>query len=257
MQDSEKKHLLIIGASRGLGASLAEGWSTRYGAALTLSMLARNSDALEHSAANCEKHGGIVRRYLQDIRDLDGTLELVKSIDSERAIDIAVFCAGITGDTRDGLESTEQISAIIDTNLRSISTLASALGESMQNRGEGSLVFINSIAAFRGLPLSPAYCASKAGLKAYADALRGRLEPRGVHVLSVYPGFLNTDMTRAYRGPKPMMKDCDAITGRIIRAVEKRRAVLVYPWVLGIGQKLLNLLPARWGDRILQWMRYG
>src|SRR5947209_16616455 len=62
-------------------------------------------------------------------------------------------------------------------------------------RGRGRVVAISSVAAFRGLPYSPGYCASKAGLRAYAEALRPRLAQHGVGVTVVSPGFFASPMT--------------------------------------------------------------
>ena len=254
---NSRRHILITGASRGLGATLAKQWAKRYGNTIQLSLIARDLNALEEVKSECERFSAEIAIYSQDLNEIEACEKLIEKINDRKSIDIAVFNCGITKMTRLALESTEELQLLLQTNLVSTASLATLIANKMLKRKQGQIAFINSIAAFRGLPLTPGYCASKAGLKAFSDSLRGKLEPQGLHVTSIHPGFIDTNMTQGFEGPKPSMVSTEKIAPRIITAIEKKRAVFIYPLGLGLGQKALNLLPARIADRVLRAFGYG
>jgi NAD(P)-dependent dehydrogenase (short-subunit alcohol dehydrogenase family) len=129
--------------------------------------------------------------------------------DSERQhrVDLVIANAGISA----GPES-ESPSEGVDSALRQIRvSLGGAINTiepllpAMCRRGRGRIAVVASIAASRGLPNSPGYRASKAGLRADAQALRSRLAPRGVGVTVVCPGFFDSAMTDRFEGPTPFL----------------------------------------------------
>jgi short-subunit dehydrogenase len=112
------------------------------------------------------------------------------------------------------------------------------------------------MAAYRGLPDSPAYCASKAGVLAYGESLRGALEPRGVRVSVVVPGFFASPMSARYGGRKLyQMSEAQAVA-RVVRGLRGRARRIVFPWQLVLLLRLADLLPAWCGDRIMRAFRF-
>ena len=88
-------------------------------------------------------------------------------------------------------------------------------------RGAGQIAVVSSVAGYRGLPYSPGYSASKAGVRAYGEALRALLRPRGVRVSVVVPGFFNSPMTDRFHGDKPFMVSLERASAIVRRGLDR------------------------------------
>jgi NAD(P)-dependent dehydrogenase (short-subunit alcohol dehydrogenase family) len=99
----------------------------------------------------------------------------------------------------------------------------------MCRRGRGRIAVVASIAAFRGLPNSLGYRGSKAGLRAYAEALRSRLALRGVGVTVICPGFFDSPMTDRFGGPTPFLASAPGAARRVNRATDRGRRRSAFP----------------------------
>jgi short-subunit dehydrogenase len=122
----------------------------------------------------------------------------------------------------------------------------------MAARGSGRLVGIGSVAAIRGLPGHGAYCASKAGVVAYCESLRGELRASGVKVVTLSPGYVDTPLTRGNRYGMPFLMQPADFAERAFRAIEAGTSYRVIPWQMGVAAKLLRMLPNPVFDRLLQ-----
>ena len=123
-------------------------------------------------------------------------------------------------------------------------------------RGRGRVAVVASIAAYRGLPYSPGYSASKAGLRTYAEALRPRLAQHGIGVTVVCPGFFDSPMTDRFAGPTPFRLSCDAAARVVKRGIDRGRRRVAFPWPLVRGLQFCDLAPAAIGDAILRRYRF-
>ena len=99
-------------------------------------------------------------------------------------------------------------------------------------RGQGHLVVISSLAAYRGLPKSAAYCASKAAVSAFFESLRLDLEPKGIEVTIIHPGFIKTPLTAGRDAKMPYLMELDDAIEKIVGAIEKRKKSYAFPWQL-------------------------
>ena len=104
---------------------------------------------------------------------------------------------------------------------------------------------ISSLAGLTGLPGSPGYSASKAALRVYAEAMRRLTKGRNIGLTVLFPGFIESDMSRRYQGAKPWLMDATKGADIIKHAIESEKAEYAFPRILAIGIGLLNLLP-RW-----------
>jgi short-subunit dehydrogenase len=120
----------------------------------------------------------------------------------------------------------------------------------MQERGNGRLVGIASVAGIRGLPGAEAYSASKAAAIAYLESLRLEMRPSGVKVVTIAPGYIETPMTAINPYPMPFMLPADEAARRFARAIERGASYTVIPWQMGIVAKGLRLLPNWLYDRL-------
>jgi short-subunit dehydrogenase len=126
----------------------------------------------------------------------------------------------------------------------------------MTARRRGRIVLVASLAAYRGLPYSPGYCASKAGIRAYGEALRPLVEPFGIGVTVICPGFFASSMTDRWEGPTPFLIK-GARAARIVkRGIDRGRRRISFPWPLALGMRLCDALPAIIGDRIVRGFRF-
>jgi short-subunit dehydrogenase len=113
----------------------------------------------------------------------------------------------------------------------------------MRERGSGTLVGIASLSAIRGLPGHGAYCASKAGVVAYCESLRGECRGTGVSVVTLLPGYVATPLTARNPYSMPFLMPAPAFAERAFRAIQAGTSYRVIPWQMGVVAKLMRLLP--------------
>jgi len=237
-------HILITGASGGLGASLARRYA-RPG--MILSLWGRDTARLEATAAQCRKHGAIVRLRTVDLQDTDAALKALRDEDDALAVDIAIFNAGLS-DIRppDALsEDPAHVLALCTVNFTTPAVLATEISHRMIKREIGRIALIGSTAAFHDLPFATGYSGSKAGLARFATALAGHARRYGVSVLLVSPGYIDTAMSRRLSGSRPLLISADRAASKIVRAIAQGRAHLLFPWPFHVVRGIEMITP-RW-----------
>jgi len=243
-------HLLITGASGGLGAALALHYAIP---GRTLSLWGRDPVRLEAVAEACRGAGATARIRRLDLSDCVAAVAALEAQDTAEAIDLAIFAAGL-GDIRaDGalVEDPAQIVRLGLVDFVAPAAMAAALADRMARRKGGGIVLIGSAAAFHALPFAAGYAGSKAGLARFADALRIGVRAHGVRVTLVSPGFIDTETGRCTPGPKPFLLRPEQAAARIARAATQGRAHLVTPWPFALLRGLDRLLPMFLRDRLL------
>ena len=243
--------LLLTGASSGLGAGLANAYA-RPGATLHLS--GRDPERLEAVAEGCRAKGAEVFASILDVTDRDATAAWVAEADSRRPLDLVIANAGISAGTGGGGESAEQTRAIFAVNVDGVfNTVMPALAP-MRSRKAGRIGIMSSLAGFRGLPGAPAYCASKAAVRVWGEALRGELAPDGVAVSVICPGFVTTPMTAVNRFKMPFLMVVDRAAAIIAQGLERRQGRIAFPFPMHLAVRLLAGLPSAWVDRLVEKM---
>jgi short-subunit dehydrogenase len=246
--DWSNKVVLITGASSGIGRSLAVELGKRGG---SVGLLARRAESLREVAREVEAAGG---RALALPADVTNARDVRAAADKLRAqfgaIDVLVANAGVGTLTDDYARLGEQVAETIEINLHGAANSAAAVLPEMVARGEGQLVAISSLASYRGLPKSGAYCASKAALNALFESLRLDLKNTGVRVTIIKPGFIKTPLTAGREAQMPFLMELDDATQKILRAIEARRTSYAFPWQLASIVRLGRLMPDALYDRI-------
>jgi short-subunit dehydrogenase len=244
------RSILITGASSGIGRALALAYA---GPGARLALIGRNAERLEAVAALARERGAEVDVGRLDVRDQAAMAQWIGAADARRRFDLCVANAGITTGLAPGefYEDPDAVRAIFSINLVGVLNTVEPLIAPMLARGGGQLAFIGSMAGLRGLPYAPAYCATKAAVHAYSESLRGRLEPAGVAVSLVIAGFVKTPLNDSIEAMKPF-EISDAAAARIIRrGLDRRKAVIAFPWPLYFAARLSQILPVRLADKIL------
>jgi len=236
-------HVVITGASSGLGAALARAYA-KPGVLLTLS--GRHEARLAGVAADCAAAGAGVAVAVCDVTDAQAMSAWLTTADQTRPIDIVIANAGIGGKAAvasyDG-ESNAGAQSLIATNTLGVINTATPILPRFVERRQGHFVVISSLAGLVGLPHSPAYCGSKAAARIYAEGLRRLMRPHGVRVTVVNPGFIDTPMSRTLPVPGAQIWSADRAARVIKSAVAKGKGELTFPWTLRLAIAATRILP--------------
>lgn len=245
-------HVLITGASSGIGRELALHYATR---GVILSLTGRDAARLAETVAECSARGARqVAQALLDITEAEALSHWLLERDAATPVDTLIAAAGIGGaDVVPGEsgESAALAGRIFGVNtVGAVNTVAPLLPR-MVARGRGRVAIIGSIAGRLGLPQAPVYSAAKAALEVYADGLRPLVGPRGVRVTIVLPGFVDTPMSRSLDMPRPWCWSAERAARHIAAAVDRGARRCIFPWPLRAAIALGRLTPAPILDFIL------
>jgi short-subunit dehydrogenase len=248
--------VLITGASGAIGGALARAYA---GPGTRLLLHGRRTQALEALAKQCRARGAEVESHDVPLTDDAALRTWLEDLAARCLPDIVIANAGqnhhVPGSGE--LEPWEQVSDLLAINLRVPMAMANILTPHLVRRGSGQLVLISSLAAWHGLPATPGYSASKAGLKAFGEGLRGHLAPHGVGVTVVMPGYVSSPMCEAMPGPKPWEWPPDKAARVIQAGITRNRPRISFPFPLNVGCWCLAVLPAGLAQRLLRLMGYG
>lgn len=243
--------ILISGASSGLGAALAEEYAAP-GVRLFLS--GRDAGRLESVAARVRARGGEPSTAIVDVTDANATAAWVEVCDDAAPLDLVIANAGISAGTSgvDGAEPAAQVRAVFATNVDGVMNTVLPAVARMEGRGHGQIALMSSLAGYRGLPGAPSYCASKAAVRVFGEALRGTLHAKGVRVSVICPGYVRTPLTAANDFPMPLLMDGDRAARIIRRGLAANRARISFPGPMAAAVWLLQALPPGLTDPILR-----
>ena len=247
--------ILITGASSGLGAALARAYA-RPG--VTLGLIGRSQDKLDTVAAACRTAGAEVRAAAIDVADADMLGAWIKEFEAAGPVDLVIANAGTSAGPAPGsaLEGLTLATRQVRTNLLGVMNTVEPLLPGFLARGKGQIAIVSSIAGYRGLPYSPAYSASKAGARAYGEAIRAMVKPRGIPVTVICPGFFDSPMTDRWKGPTPFLFTLERTAAIVKRGIDTRKSRVAFPSLLVLGLRLADLLPPAIGDAIMRANRF-
>jgi short-subunit dehydrogenase len=193
-------HALVIGASSGIGEALARRLAAD-GARVAL--VARRKDALKRIAREIEDIVGEERAFpfAHDVTKREEVPALFEEITRTLGgLDLVIYAAGLMTPVAFEEYDTEKDAAMVEVNLLGAMAWLNPASQRFFQLGQGTLVGIGSIAGDRGRSGNPAYHTSKAALATYLEALRNRIARRGVKVVTIKPGFVDTPMTHDVPG---------------------------------------------------------
>ena len=242
--------VFITGASSGIGQALAARF---HAAGYRLALVARRVAEVQAWAGSQGFAPGRFAVYAADVRDLAAITGAGRACIAAQGLpDIVIASAGISvGMDTAEFNDLEVMRAVFETNNLGTAATFQPFVAAMCVRGSGALVGIASVAAIRGLPGHGAYCASKAGVVAYCESLRGELRPSGVKVVTIVPGYIDTPLTRKNPYGMPFLMPVQAFADRSFEAITAGTSYRVIPWQMGVVAKLLRLLPNPLFDRLL------
>ena len=243
-------HIVITGASRGIGRALARRLSLKPGARLTL--VARNEALLRRLARELDCPTRIVAADLSNPKQMTNWLAAAE--EEFGSTNMLVNNAGMQVVGSTATLDVEQGERSLALNLAAPLRLIRKVLPRMKRSGVGTIVNIASVAALAPTPAMAYYNASKSGLAAASEALNGELRGSGIRVLTVYPGIIaDTDMAQAglqaYQSSLMLRlqptKTAAGLATEIDRSLERNRARLVYPRSYGL---------VRWFSPLVRWV---
>lgn len=216
-----------------------------------LALTGRDAGRLAEVARACQAQGAEVLAETVSVEDKAAMAAFVRRAETLAPLDLVVANAGISRSLREladlDLLTRETFAANVD---GVFNTLHPAI-ELMLPRRRGQLAIVSSIAGFRGLPGAVAYSASKAAVRAYGEALRGRLARQGIGVSVICPGYVRSRMTARNRFPMPFIMDATRAAAIIRRGLERNRGRIAFPWPMYALIRLATMLPERIVDRLM------
>ena len=238
---------MITGASSGIGRGLALS-ASRRGASVGL--IARRASVLDEVIREIESNGGKAVAIAADVQDAGGLRAAAERLAKELGpIDTLIACAGVGTTTHASRLEPSEVANVIQINVLGAANSVAAVLPEMTSRRSGHLVAISSLAAYRGLPKSAAYCASKAALSSLFESIRIDLIGSGVRVTTIHPGFIKTRLT-AGRGHMPYLMELDYAVEKIIGAIERGKRSYSFPWQLATIVRAGLVMPAAMYDWI-------
>ena len=242
--------LFITGASSGIGQALAARF---YRAGYRLALVARRTAEVQAWALAQGFDTARFAVYAADVREVGAIVAAGKAcIDAQGLPDVVIANAGISiGMDTAEFDDLGVMRATFETNNIGMAASFHPFVAAMGARRAGTLVGIASVAAIRGLPGHGAYCASKAAVVSYCESLRGELRARGVEVVTIVPGYIDTPLTRGNPYSMPFLMPVEAFADQAFDAITAGASYRVIPWQMGVVAKLMRVLPNALFDKLV------
>ena len=220
--------ILLVGATSAIAHAVARLYASR-GARLLL--VGRRPAALQANAADLRVRGAALVDTLE--LDVDRIEEHAAALEQAwqhwDGLDVALIAHGTLPDQASTQASVGETLSSLQTNAVSVIALLTNLANRFESQGSGVIGVISSPAGDRGRASNYVYGAAKAAVTNIASGLRHRLFRRGVRVVTVLPGFVDTPMTASF--PKgPLWASPERVAADIVKALDHRNGTLYTPW---------------------------
>ena len=234
-------NIFITGASSGIGESLAYYYSQT---GCTIGIVARRKDRLLSVANECKKLGGNPLVYNIDVSNKEKCEDAAKDFVSiNKGIDIIIANAGVGGDDNILSGNPSEINKILKINLLGVINSVIPFIPTMKGQHSGKIAIISSIAAFRGIPEHGAYSSSKAALQNITESWDYTLKPHGISLTTIFPGYINTEMTKDHKFQMPFLIHSDKASKIIADAIKRKKRRLILPWQWKFIVPIFRILP--------------
>lgn len=238
-----RKRAVVVGASSGIGAALARKLAAE---GYIVAVLARREEMLEELCAEINAAAGETRAvaYRHDVTDFDQVPIVFQTVLKDlKRIDTLLYVAGNQVPMEDTEYAFEKDHTMIQINLLGAMAWLTQAGVLFDRMGEGQIVGISSVAGDRGRVKNPGYNASKAAFSTYLEGMRNRLTRRGVNVLTIIPGFVDTDELKDV-GMSFLVIPPEKAAADIYNAMKHRKQTVYTPWVWRYIMLIIRNIPS-------------
>lgn len=236
-----KPAVLIIGARSDIGNAIARKFAAE---GYAIQLAARNSEGLDIEKRDIElRYGAEVTLHEFDALSIDTHEEFLNNL--PRLPEIAISTIGLMGRQEESERNHIAASHVMRSNYEGPASILALLANRFEQRGSGTLVGISSVAGERGRATNYVYGSAKAAFTAFLSGLRNRLARRGVHVVTVLPGFVATKMTEGMDLPAALTADPKEVAVAIERAVLRKRNIVYVRPVWQLIMLIIRNIPER------------
>lgn len=231
--------VLVLGGRSDIGLAVAHRFAAQ-GRAVQLA--ARNAQSLETDRADIAlRHNVAVTLHEFDALDLGSHARFIDGLSPQP--DIVVCAVGILGDQAQSETDLDAAVAVMRSNYEGPASILAAFANRFEAAGAGTLVGISSVAGDRGRASNYVYGSAKAGFTAFLSGLRNRLAKKGVHVVTVLPGFVATRMTAGMDLPARLTATPEQVAATIETAVNRKRDVVYVKPIWWLVMLIIRHLP--------------
>ncbi|MBT52308.1 MAG: short-chain dehydrogenase [Mameliella sp.] len=231
--------VLILGARSDMGQAIAHAFAA---AGHPIQLAARGAAQLETVQTDLAlRHGVAVTLHDFDVLDSDGFDGFLDGLPALPGV--AVSVVGYMGKQDVNEQNLDQAALVMRTNYEGPAGILALLANRFEARGSGSLVGVSSVAGDRGRATNYVYGSAKAGFTAFLSGLRNRLAKKGVHVVTVLPGFVNTSMTEELDLPEKLTAEPSEVGAAVLKAVEKGRNVIYVRRIWWLVMAIIRNIP--------------
>ena len=206
------KTLLILGANSDMAKSIAQRFDTEGFDLMLAVRKAQNESEIVFDAVDFDSHDSFVKN--------------LKSLP-----DVVVTAFGVLVEGDEGFENPQ---LALDSTLVNYSGVVSILGhlsKAMAKRGSGTIIGISSVAGERGRGSNYIYGSAKAGVTAYLDGLRNYFSDKGVHVMTVKPGYVDTKMKAHMPTPGIITASPEQVASAVWRGYKTKKNTVYVVWI--------------------------
>jgi decaprenylphospho-beta-D-erythro-pentofuranosid-2-ulose 2-reductase len=234
-----KTPVLILGAASGMARAIARSFAAE---GHPIQLAARDVERLETDRDDLVTRYGVEVTLLEfDALDLDGHADFVAALPA--LPQVAVCAVGAMGTQEENAQDPVIGAAVMRANFEGPASILAHLANAMEARGSGTLVGISSVAGERGRASNYVYGSAKAGFTAFLSGLRNRLAKKGVHVVTVLPGFVATAMTEGMDLPARLTAEPEEVGAAVVKAVQKGRDVIYVRPIWRIVMAVIRNIP--------------
>ena len=231
--------VLILGARSDMGQAIAHAFAAE---GHPIQLAARGAAGLDTVQADLAvRHGVEVTLHEFDVLDRDAFNGFIDGLPA--LPDVAVCVVGVMGEQGENEQDLAQSALVMRTNYEGPAGILALLGNRFETRGSGTLVGVSSVAGDRGRATNYVYGSAKAGFTAFLSGLRNRLASKGVHVVTVLPGFVNTAMTEGLDLPEKLTAEPSEVGGAVLSAVRKKRNVIYVRRIWWLVMAIIRNIP--------------
>jgi len=222
------KRILIIGATSAIAEATARIFAARSDA---LFLVARDPARLAQIAADLTVRGATrVGSAILDVVDFDQHEAVLDQADRDLGgVDTVLIAHGTLSDQAECEVSVAAMRREFDINAVATMGLITLIANRFEARGQGTIAVISSVAGDRGRASNYVYASAKAAVTTFLSGLRQRLHRRGVKVLTIKPGFVDTPMTKQFK-KGALWASPSTIGAAIVAAVDRGRSEIYVPW---------------------------
>ena len=240
-----KKKVFITGASSGIGEFLAYAYAKK---GYFIGLAARREEKLIQVASKCFELGGEAKCYTLDVTNNNLCKKYIDDfISLPGEVDTIYANAGVGGPDKLDSGDSSSMNNILSINILGVTNTVLPFIPHLKSQKRGKVAVVSSVASFRGLSHYSAYSGSKVAVRNFCQGWNNALHKYNISFSAICPGFVSSEMTNDQNIPQPFKLETSLAVDKIIRAVENRKKVFIFPWQM----RLITIPLMKWSPNWL------